>query len=123
MDQVPQKPNTSKGRNSTAAQSSTPLEDSVSDKDTRIIKAQEDDEDELPWQVIALLDQEILQQLVWAARGRKKRVAQSMAGGTANKPHRYSLEGCYVPGRFLFRVEAQEGAKLYVREKYAYHYA
>ena len=56
---------------------------------------------------------EILQQLVWAARSRKKRVARSMAGGSATKPSRYSLEGCYVPGRFLFRVVAQEGLKLY----------
>ena len=86
---------------------------SNSDRGNQIVEAEKDDEDQLPWQVIALLDHEILQQLVWAARSRKKRVAQSMSGGSATKPSRYSLEGCYVPGRFLFRVVAQEGLKLY----------
>jgi DnaJ-domain-containing protein 1 len=80
---------------------------------TSIVKAKEDDEDELPWQVIALLDQDIMQQLVWQARRRRQRVKRSMAGASAPKAGQFTLEGCFTPGRFLYRVVAKEGLQSY----------
>ena len=47
----------------------------------------EDDENELPWQVIALLDHDILVELVWAARHRRRRVRESMEGTHNHSSH------------------------------------
>ena len=88
-------------------------EETKAETSSQVVKAKEDDENELPWQVIALLDQDIMQQLVWASRRRKQRVQRSMAGTSAPKPGQFTLEGCYVPGRFLYRVVAKEGIQTY----------
>ena len=78
-----------------------------------MVEAKEDDEDELPWQVIALLDQDILSQLVWAARHRKERVAEAKAGGGMPKPKPFTLEGAFEPGTWLFRIVDEGGARVY----------
>ena len=48
--------------------------------------SQGDDEDELPWQVIAVLDYDILRQLVGGAEYHKQRVAEAMAVGARLPP-------------------------------------
>lgn len=82
---------------------------------TQLTKAPEDNEDELPWQVIAVLDYDILRQLVCGAEYHKDRVAEAMAGrGVVDPPALTSLEGCYQPGNpfLLYRVIAEEGVPL-----------
>ncbi|KAL1504471.1 hypothetical protein AB1Y20_010876 [Prymnesium parvum] len=79
-----------------------------------LAKAAEDDEDELPWQVIAVLDYDILRQLAGGAQYHKERCAEAVAGrGVVDPPALTSLEGCYVPSTFIFRVEAEGGVPLY----------
>ena len=74
----------------------------------------EDDEDELPWQVIALLDRGIMEQLVYSNRHRKRKVAEALAGKNAPKPSHASLESCAaVPGSWLFLVVSAD-ATLFV---------
>lgn len=69
----------------------------------------EDDEDELPWQVIALLDRGIMEQLVYSNRYRKRKVAEALAGKNAPKPSQASLESCAAtPGSWLFVVVAAD---------------
>ena len=46
----------------------------------QLAEAQEDDEDELPWQVIAVLDHDILRQLVGGAEYHKEKCREAMAG-------------------------------------------
>ena len=67
-----------------------------------------DDEEELPWQVIAILDEETVEQLLWGSMHRKEKVRKAKEGKNAPAPSRASLESCFAPGRWLFRVVAPE---------------
>ena len=71
-----------------------------------------DDEDELPWQVIAILDLETLQDLLWSSEYRKQKVRDAKAGKNAPKTARASLEASFAPGKWLFRVACKEGVTL-----------
>ena len=72
--------------------------------------ANSDNEDELPWQVIAVLDYDILRQLVGGAEYHKRRVDDAVAGrGVVDPPALTSLEGCYLPGQWIYQVVAKEG--------------
>jgi hypothetical protein len=77
-----------------------------------VTEIKEDDEDELPWQVIAILDIETVQQLLWSSQHRKDKVLQAKAGKNVPAPSRSSLEGMFSAGRWLFRVVAPEGVVL-----------
>lgn len=77
---------------------------------SQLAKAGEDDEDELPWQVIAILDYDILRQLVGGAEYHKEKVEEALAGrGIVKPPALTSLEGCFLPGSWIYRVEAEGG--------------
>jgi hypothetical protein len=77
---------------------------------SQLAKAEADDEDELPWQVIAILDNDILRQLAGGAEYHKQRVAEAVAGRGVVKPAALtSLEGCYLPGSWVYRVEVEGG--------------
>ena len=68
-------------------------------RSSQLATAEADDEDELPWQVIAILDHDILRQLAGGAEYHKERVAEALAGrGVVKPPALTSLEGCYLPG-------------------------
>ena len=68
-------------------------------RSSQLATAEADDEDELPWQVIAILDHDILRQLAGGAEYHKQRVAEALAGrGVVKPPALTSLEGCYLPG-------------------------
>ena len=92
--------------------------------------------------MIAILDVDMVQQLLWSSEHRKKKVASpsdrsssptprltplslpslcpsarvqvrdAQAGKTAEAPSRASLEGQFAPGRWLFGVTADAGAAL-----------
>jgi hypothetical protein len=53
----------------------------------------------LPWQVIAILDLDMVQQLLWSSEHRKKKVRDAQAGKNAAAPVRASLEGSFAPVR------------------------
>lgn len=66
---------------------------------TQLAAAAEDDEDELPWQVIAVLDHDILRQLMGGYQYHKERCEEAVQGrGVVDPPALTSLEGCYLPG-------------------------
>jgi hypothetical protein len=73
----------------------------------QVVAVAPDDEDTLPWQVIAILDQQILNQLYNGARFHAQRVAEAMAGrgDAVPAPAQCSLEGAVQEGRWLYRVE------------------
>jgi hypothetical protein len=79
-----------------------------------ITEIKEDNKDELPWQVIAILDVEMVQQLLWSSQHRKQKVKDAQAGKNAKAPSRTSLEASFAPGRWLFRVAAPQGVVLRV---------
>ena len=82
---------------------------------TAIATIAPDDEDELPWQVIAILDWQTVQELVWSSEYRKQKVRDAKMGKTAKKPARASLEASFAAGNcWLFRVIAPDGADLYM---------
>ena len=63
-----------------------------------VVEAHDDDEDELPWQVIALLDASILRDLRASNAYREKRVAIALAGLDVDQPGRFSLEALCAGG-------------------------
>jgi hypothetical protein len=74
---------------------------------SQIVEASQDDHNELPWQVIAILDTGILNQIMRGARYHKHRVSESVAGrGEAVKaPALTSLESMMAqPGGWVYRV-------------------
>jgi predicted Zn-dependent protease len=74
---------------------------------SQIVEASQDDHNELPWQVIAILDTGILNQIMRGARYHKHRVSESVAGrGEAVKaPALTSLESLISqPGGWVYRV-------------------
>jgi hypothetical protein len=77
-----------------------------------VTAVQEDSEDELPWQVIAILDVETVQDLLWSSKCRKDKVRAAKAGRTAEPPAAASLEGAFTPGAWLFRVTTAGGVAL-----------
>ena len=79
-----------------------------------IAVVEEDDEDELPWQVIALLDTEMLQQLLWSSRYRKKKVAKAQEGKGLDEQKLLpgSLHAAAKAGSWLWRVVAPLGVAL-----------
>jgi tetratricopeptide (TPR) repeat protein/cell division protein FtsN len=81
-------------------------------KASQLAEVKEDDEDELPWQVIAILDVDMVHQLLYSSEHRKKKVRDAKAGKNAPAPARASLEGAFAPGRWLFRVTAPDGVVL-----------
>lgn len=89
---------------------------SASSTSSAVTEVVEDDEDELPWQVIAILDIDMVQQLLWSSECRKQRVREAKAGKNASAASkaRASLEGTFAPGRWLFKVVATEGVVLRV---------
>ena len=58
-----------------------------------IVEVKEDDEDDLPWQVIALLDESILRDLRWSHAYREKRVALALKGLDVDQPLESTIEG------------------------------
>ena len=77
---------------------------------SQLANTKDDDEDELPWQVIAVLDYDILRQLVGGAEYHKQKVAEAKAGrGVVEPPALTSLEGCYLPGTWVYRVISEKG--------------
>lgn len=93
---------------STAAETddaaTTAEEEAAKAKASQLAEIKEDDEDELPWQVIAILDVDMVQQLLYSSEHRKRKVREAKAGRNAPQPARASLEGAFAPGRWLFRV-------------------
>ena len=79
--------------------------------------AADDDEEELPWQVIAILDIDILEQLAGGYEYHKQRCAEAVAGrGVVAPPALTSLEGAFAAageGRWVYRVAAASGVAVY----------
>jgi hypothetical protein len=69
-----------------------------------LAEIKEADEEELPWQVIAILDKEMVHQLCYSSEYRKKKVRDAVAGKNAPPPPKNSLEGCFASGCWIFRV-------------------
>ena len=88
-------------------------QNSSKSKRDELVKAKEDTWDELPWQVIALLDNEVLNDLYYAYEHRKRRIALSIAGKSAPKPRRGSIEDAWSPGNILYR--ANQDAKAFIK--------
>ena len=83
----------------------------------RLAVAADDDEEELPWQVIAILDIDILEQLAGGYEYHKQRCAEAVAGrGVVAPPALTSLEGAFAAageGRWVYRVAAASGVAVY----------
>lgn len=94
----------------TSAQASEP--DSIPTA-TAVAEVKENDDEELPWQVIAILDVDMVQQLLWSSENRKQKVRDAKLGKNASTPSRASLEGCSAPGNWLFRVVNKDGVNLF----------
>lgn len=78
---------------------------------TAIVKAAPDDEDELPWQVIALLDASIVHDLRCAFKHYKRQCDAAKSGMNLPKPGPASIEGCAgSSGCWFYRVIALNGA-------------
>ena len=75
-----------------------------------MVEHREDDEDELPWQVIALLDASILRDLRWSNAYREKRVALALAGEDVAPPLVDTIEGFLDAERALLLEDQQQGA-------------
>ena len=79
-----------------------------------IEKAEEDDENELPWQVIAVLDRDILSQLIGGAEYYQEKCDEAMKGrGVVDPPALTSLEGAFKAGAWVYTVVAVDGATVY----------
>ena len=79
-----------------------------------LANAVEDDEEELPWQVIAVLDHDILRQLMGGYQYHKQRCEEAMAGrGVVDPPALTTLEGCSLPGVWIYRVTAEKGVAVF----------
>jgi len=77
-----------------------------------LIEAQPDDEDELPWQIIALLDFGVVQDLRAARRNHERQINAAKAGKNLPKPGPACLEACCRPGCWMFRVSAERGVEV-----------
>lgn len=86
---------------------------SASPTSTSLASVAEDDENELPWQVIAILDVETVQDLLWSSQCRREKVNAAKAGRTAEAPAAACLEAAFSPGAWLFRVKTIEGVALH----------
>lgn len=75
---------------------------------TDLAKVDPDDENELPWQVIAILDASILNDIRNAYVRYKSHIAAAARGWT-EKSARASLEGCSIPGSWTYRVVCKQG--------------
>jgi len=75
-----------------------------------LVEHHEDDEDELPWQVIALLDASILRDLRWSNAYREKRVALALAGEDVTPPLVDTIEGFLDAERALLLEDQEQGA-------------
>lgn len=80
---------------------------------TQLAEIKEDDEEELPWQVIAILDWDMVEQLLYSSECQKRKVRNAKAGKNAPQLSRRTLEGCFAPGKWLFRVTARDGVLLH----------
>ena len=75
-----------------------------------LVEAAPEDEDELPWQVIAILDHSTMRDLRYSKRYRERRVAAAMAGTDFGGPSKFALENVVrTPGRWLYRVDSPHG--------------
>jgi hypothetical protein len=97
----------------TAATPPTPSSFLMPSVSSAMTTVDDDNEDELPWQVIAILDVETVQDLLWSSKCRKEKVNAAKAGRTAEAPAAASLEAAFTPGAWLFRVKTSEGVMLY----------
>jgi len=88
--------------------------DGSASSSTALTEIKEDDEEELPWQVIAILDVETLQDLMYSSQYHKRKVNEAKAGKNAPAPAQASLECSTAPGRWLFRVVAPAGVYLHL---------
>lgn len=78
-----------------------------------IMEPVKDDEDELPWQVIAVLDYSVIRDLRYSYRRYERTVAAARAGAHLPKPGPHSLEFCcQQPRCWVYRVVAPGGAAL-----------
>ncbi|CAK9061982.1 DnaJ homolog subfamily C member 7 homolog [Durusdinium trenchii] len=76
-----------------------------------IMEPVKDDEDELPWQVIAVLDHSVIRDLRYSYRRYERTVAAARAGANLPKPGPHSLEFCcQQPRCWIYRVVAPAGA-------------
>jgi len=82
-------------------------------KTTAVTEIKDNDEEELPWQVIAILDVDMVQQLLWSSENRKQKVRDAKLGKNASAPPRASLEYSSAPGNWLFRVIKSDGVNLF----------
>jgi hypothetical protein len=99
--------------NYTSVDNDHSLSSSSPQSSTAITEIKPDDEEELPWQVIAILDVEMVQQLLWSSEHRKKKVRDAKLGKNAPPPPRSSLECASTAGQWLFRVISPTGVNLY----------
>ena len=75
-----------------------------------IMEPVKDDEDELPWQVIAVLDGSVIRDLRYSYRRYERTVAAARAGTNLPKPAPHTLEYCcQQPRCWVYRVVAPGG--------------
>mmetsp|Transcript_36897 Transcript_36897/g.80055 ORF Transcript_36897/g.80055 Transcript_36897/m.80055 type:complete len:1104 (-) Transcript_36897:24-3335(-) len=79
---------------------------------TDLAKADPDDENELPWQVIAILDLSVINDLRGAYRYYKRQIAAAMAGQNLPTKGPASLEGVGEPGCWSYRVVEPGGVEV-----------
>jgi len=78
-----------------------------------IMEPVKDDEDELPWQVIAVLDGSVIRDLRYSYRRYERTVAAARAGTNLPKPAPHTLEYCcQQPRCWVYRVVAPGGVIL-----------
>lgn len=97
-----------------AAGATASTADAAEPSQTALTEIKENDEDELPWQVIAILDIETVQDLLYSSQYHKQKIREAKAGKNAPAPSVATLVGAAAPGRWLFRVVAPEGVTLHL---------
>lgn len=68
---------------------------------TALAEIKPDDNDELPWQVIAILDIDMVQNLLYSSEHRKRKIREAKMGKNAPKPVRGTLAAAFAPGMLL----------------------
>ncbi|CAJ1340940.1 unnamed protein product, partial [Effrenium voratum] len=83
-----------------------------------IMEPVKDDEDELPWQVIAVLDYSVIRDLRYSLRRYERTCEAARAGANLPKPSPHSLEFCcQQPRCWVYRVVAPGGVAVRVQPK------
>lgn len=82
-------------------------------QEERIVQQEPDNEDELPWQVIALLDISALRDLRYTFQCHQEKIRQAQSGSNLKQPGPASIEGCFAPGSCIYRVVAADGVTIH----------